>query len=248
MKKNLILIISVFVLFITSVYATPGELISSSITSCNGNTYGNHDEDKHWHTALKNSDGSYNANGDSLGINNPCIQEKITVTLSSCIDGDTAKFIIDEKIQSTRFLAIDTPESTNQQELWGKEASDFTCNILSNTKKIELEFDSNSDKYDKYNRLLAWIWVDNNLLQDQIIKEGLGEVAYLYNDYKYTTQLLDSQEIAKSNNIGIWGTYKDEPNYIFIVIVTILFLIYIKYFSNIKNKNTLIKKILKQIK
>ena len=38
------------------------------------------------------------------------------VKLSKCVDGDTAKFIINGKEYSTRFLAIDTPEVKQAKE------------------------------------------------------------------------------------------------------------------------------------
>lgn len=131
--------------------------------------------------------------------------EKITVTLASCIDGDTAKFITSKGTESTRFLAIDTPEYTKEVEDWGKEASEFTCNKLMNAKEIILEFDKNSDLYDKYDRLLAWIWVDDVLLQDELIKAGLGEVAYLYGEYSYTSLLKDHQAVAEAEKLNIWS-------------------------------------------
>ena len=105
-------------------------------------------------------------------------------------------------------LAIDTPESvhpTKGVEYYGKEASNYTCNLVTNAKKIELEYDKNSDKKDKYNRVLAWVWVDNTLLQDELIKNGYAEVAYLYGDYKYTNTLKDHQAVAEASKIGIWN-------------------------------------------
>ena len=135
-------------------------------------------------------------------------EEKVVVTFSKCVDGDTARFIMEDEEIKVRFLAIDTPESVSTKvevEAYGKEASDFTCDKITNASKIELEFDPNSDKLDKYDRYLAWIWVDDTLLQDLIISEGLAEVAYLYGDYKYTELLKDHEEIAKSKKIGIWS-------------------------------------------
>ena len=135
-------------------------------------------------------------------------EEKETVTFSSCVDGDTAKVKLKNEIVTVRMIAIDTPETkhpTIGAEPWGKEASNFTCSKLENAKKIEIEYDPNSDKTDKYDRILAWIWVDNELLQDQIIKEGYAEVAYLYDDYKYTALLQDHEAVAKANKKGLWS-------------------------------------------
>ena len=128
------------------------------------------------------------------------------VTLSKCVDGDTAKFIINNKEEIVRFLAVDTPETkhpTKGEEPYGKEASNYTCNRLKEGNKIELEYDDNSTKTDKYNRYLAWIFVDDNLLQAELVKNGLAEVAYLYGDYKYTDLLKDYEQTAIATKVGM---------------------------------------------
>lgn len=154
--------------------------------------------------------------------------EKELVTLSSCIDGDTARFIMNKKEIKIRFLAIDTPEITSNQK-YSYEAKEFTCDLLNNAHKIYLEFDGNSEKQDKYNRYLAWIWVDDKLLQEELVSNGLAKVAYLYDDYKYTNLLKNAQNKAKANNLNIW--YK-EPNKmitnetnIILIIVSIIIII-----------------------
>lgn len=143
-----------------------------------------------------------------LNLNIVNAEERISVKFSKCVDGDTAKVILNEEIITVRFLAIDTPESVHPtigEEPYGKEASNFTCEKLQNAEKIELEYDDNSSKTDKYNRHLAWVFVDNYLLQDLIIKEGLAEVTYLYGEYKYTSILQDHESVAKAQKIGIWN-------------------------------------------
>lgn len=185
-------------------------------------------------------------------------EEKINVSFSDCVDGDTAKFVMNEEIIKVRFLAIDTPESvhpTKEIEAFGKEASDFTCDKIKNAKKIQLEFDANSSKTDKYERYLAWVWVDDYLLQDLIISNGFGEVAYLYGDYKYTDLLKDHEEIAKSKKIGMWNenienSNKDKNNIVFycicILILIILFILSKKFRK--KTINKVKRKIKKELK
>ena len=137
------------------------------------------------------------------------------VTLSKCVDGDTAKFIINNKEETVRFLAVDTPETkhpTKGEEPYGKEASDYTCNRLKEVNKIELEYDDNSTKTDKYNRYLAWVFVDDNLLQAELVKNGLAEVAYLYGDYKYTDLLKDYEQTAIATKVGM-HSYTDTSSY-----------------------------------
>lgn len=158
-----------------------------------------------------------------VGFNICIAQERIKVQFDSCVDGDTANVILNNESIKIRFLAIDTPETKHPKkgvESYGKEASDFTCNKLKSADKIQIEYDDESDKTDKYDRHLVWVWVDDYLLQDEIIKEGLAEVAYLYGDYKYTGILKDHEEISRANKIGIWGDYVEpEKNYFMIGLI-----------------------------
>lgn len=134
--------------------------------------------------------------------------EQKEVRLSKCVDGDTAKFEIDGEVKRVRFLAIDTPESVHPKkkvEKYGKEASNYTCSKLTNAKKIILEYDDNSTKTDKYDRELAWVFVDDELLQKDLIKKGYAKVAYLYGKYKYTDILKEEEQRAKTKKLKIWA-------------------------------------------
>lgn len=128
------------------------------------------------------------------------------VQLQKCVDGDTAHLVIDGKEETVRFLAIDTPETVKPGtpvQPYGKEASEMTCGLLTEAKEIKLEYEE-SNKTDKYGRLLAWVWVDGELLQQKLISEGYAEVKYIYGDYKYTDQLIGIQEHAKVQKKGVW--------------------------------------------
>ena len=167
---------------------------------------------------------------------------KYLVDFVKCVDGDTATFSYNNEEIKVRFLAVDTPETKHPQkgtEPFGPEASEYTCSRLTEANKIELEFDLNSTITDKYSRHLSWIFVDDYLLQDLLIKEGLAEVAYLYGDYKYTSLLQDHEAVAKANKTGKWGDYvatassvtstndnpEEEPNYVLIAVVIAIILI-----------------------
>jgi len=142
-----------------------------------------------------------------IGIN--LVYANDTVNFSKCIDGDTLKVKKSKEEITVRMLAIDTPEldkNGNKGEYYANEASEFTCNKIKNAKKIELEYDINSDRTDKYDRVLAWVFVDGELLQDDLVKNGYAKVAYLYADYKYTSVLKESQELASAKEMGIWDS------------------------------------------
>ena len=141
---------------------------------------------------------------------------KFNVELDKCIDGDTARFFINGKSKTVRFLSINAPEIAHDdvlEEFYGNESSEYTCKLLSRATKIQLQYDSKSDKVDKYDRVLAWVYVDDTLLQKELVSKGYAEVKYVYDDYMYSKELKELENAAKEKKIGMWGNEdkKDLP-------------------------------------
>lgn len=130
--------------------------------------------------------------------------KKTKVKLSKCIDGDTISIIIDKEERKVRFLAVDAPE-IDLNEPYSNEAKEFTCNLLKDSKNIYLEYDKNSEKEDKYERILAWVWADDTLVQKELVKDGYARIAYLYGEYKYTSELNKYESLAKEYKLNIWS-------------------------------------------
>ena len=133
---------------------------------------------------------------------------KDTVTLSKCVDGDTARFILNKEEIKVRFIGIDTPESVKpntEVEPYGKEASNYTCKKLKNAKKIVLEYEEKKDKIDRYGRYLAYVFVDDKLLEELIVKNGYANLKYINSNYKYYDELIKAEEIAKKNKKNIYS-------------------------------------------
>ena len=138
---------------------------------------------------------------------------KFKVTLDKCVDGDTARFVIDGEVKTVRFLAINAPEIAHggsEAEAYGDEASKYTCDALNNAKSIKLQYDPKSDITDKYDRVLAWVFIDNELLQEKLIRNGLAQVKYVYDDYLYVSDLQALEIKAQEEKIGMWSDNVDE--------------------------------------
>lgn len=165
---------------------------------------------------------------------------KEEVAFSKCVDGDTFKVIINNSEKTVRMLAVDTPETVDPNEkveYYGKESSEYTCALLKTAEKIELEYDIKSDRTDKYNRILAWVFVDDYLLQDKLVINGYAEVAYIYDEYKYVDILREHETQAKLEKIGIWNEEKSNSNDIVIVIgIMLLGFIYTYVKKRLKKK------------
>lgn len=133
--------------------------------------------------------------------------DKVPVTLVRTIDGDTIKVIYDGQEHNVRYLLIDTPE-TNHPRLgkqpFGEEAKEKN-HALVNSGDLYLEFDV-GERLDKYGRLLAYVYVGDTLVQEQLLKEGLARVAYVYPpNTRHLDRFEKAEKIAKDKKIGIWS-------------------------------------------
>lgn len=118
------------------------------------------------------------------------IYDRITVNLTRVIDGDT----IDTDIGRIRLLGINTPEKKN---LGYEEAANFLKQYEG--KNIEVESRGN----DKYQRILAYIYLNNKLLNEEILRLGLANL-YVYDKDEHFQELNKAEEYARNNNLGIW--------------------------------------------
>ncbi|QDP39972.1 thermonuclease family protein [Radiobacillus deserti] len=71
-------------------------------------------------------------------------------------------------------------------------------------KTVQIEFDGPLRDY--YDRLLAYIWVDNQLFNEMLLREGLARYAYEFDPpYRYSDRLLDAEQGAKDEQKAIWS-------------------------------------------
>lgn len=133
---------------------------------------------------------------------------KTQVKLVKAVDGDTITVKFQGKEEKVRFLLVDTPE-TNHPRLgaqpFGAEAKAFTKKIVENASRLELEFDIGPNR-DKYSRLLAYVYADGVMVQEQLLKKGLARVAYIYPpNTRYVDKFNDLQRISRKQELGIWS-------------------------------------------
>jgi len=130
-------------------------------------------------------------------------------------DGDTVKL---ENGLWVRLLGIDTPEYYDSDKLlrdarrrkqdistikeMGALSKAFTREILKN-KRVRLEFDA--EKYDKYDRLLAYVFLqDGTFVNAKIIEYGYARVMIIPPNLKYADLFIRLQQEAKAAKRGLW--------------------------------------------
>ena len=148
---------------------------------------------------------------------------RIAATYVKTSDGDTARLIIDGENVRVRFLGINTPEVSGEnkiEEPYGKEALEYTKNKLENAKKIEIEYDDVADHEDRFGRKLAWIWVDDALIEIELLEAGLAKTYMLKDGYRYAAELKEAvKEYEKRlDDVAVTMTYIREERLVYITI------------------------------
>lgn len=132
----------------------------------------------------------------------------ITAKVVKSIDGDTIKVRFDGRDETVRLLLIDTPETHHPKlgvQPYGKEAAAFTKSFVEG-KSVQLEPAVNRGR-DKYGRLLAYVFVGNQSLEEELLKRGLARVAYVYPpNTKYLETYRQDEKDAKEKGLGVWHT------------------------------------------
>jgi len=130
-----------------------------------------------------------------------------THTVIKVVDGDTIDIDLNGKTQRVRLIGVNTPETVHPNktvECFGKEASDYTRSKLLD-KKVVIEVDDSQGMYDKYNRLLAYVYVDGKNFNLDLIVNGYA-YEYTYNiPYRYQKEFKEGQVFAEKHETGLWA-------------------------------------------
>jgi len=153
-------------------------------------------------------------------IESPQIEEnktketnKIFYSVVKVVDGDTLALNIDGQNQTLRLIGIDTPETVDPRkpvQCFGVEASNKAKEILTG-QKVRIEKDSTQGELDKYNRLLAYVFLEDGTNFNKMMIEQGYAYEYTYDlPYKYQKEFKLSEQTAREQGRGLWA--KDTCN------------------------------------
>ncbi len=137
---------------------------------------------------------------------------KQTVTdvypVTKVVDGDTLAVEMNGKSVKIRLIGLDTPETVDPRkpvQCFGKEASAKAKGLLTGMS-VRLEKDASQGEYDKYGRLLAYVYLpDGTRFNEYMIAEGYGH-EYTYNlPYKYQKEFKAAELQAREMKKGLWA-------------------------------------------
>jgi micrococcal nuclease len=119
------------------------------------------------------------------------------------IDGDT--LVVTGRVR-VRLIGVDTPETKHPHkpvEPLGPEATEFTRSLVED-RDVRLAFDR--ERRDRYGRVLAYVYVDGKLLNEEIIRAGFSRAETHYKfERAMALRFLQAEAEAREAGRGIWG-------------------------------------------
>ena len=112
------------------------------------------------------------------------------------VDGDTIEI---EGGVRVRYIGIDSPE---MEMCFAAEAKAENEKLV-NDKTVRLEKDISET--DKYNRLLRYVYIDNVMVNNLLVRQGFARAEPVKPDTRYAGQFLSAQDEAKANGRGLWS-------------------------------------------
>ena len=141
----------------------------------------------------------------------PPVEQKLvdgeTVLVRRVIDGDTVRLASGARV---RLIVLNTPEIHTP----GRQHSDQPADSLGlaatawlrqrvEGRQVQLTYDR--ERFDRYERVLAYLWLDESLVNEELIRHGFSraELRYPYRpDMKRRFQAAEAQ--ARSHRTGMW--------------------------------------------
>ncbi|MEW6027166.1 MAG: thermonuclease family protein [Planctomycetota bacterium] len=129
------------------------------------------------------------------------------------MDGDTVVIAVDKDEVKVRLIGIDTPETVDPRkpvQFYGKEATNFLANLLKG-EEVYLEYETDKLEYDKYGRLLVYLYraPDGLFVNLEIVRQGYGH-AYTKYPFRYMELFRAYEKRARENGKGLWASVPEQ--------------------------------------
>jgi micrococcal nuclease len=131
-------------------------------------------------------------------------------TIVRDVDGDTVLARAGRRTFYVRLLGIDTPETHRPGtpvECGGPEASARMSALVPPGTHVRLETDPTQDRVDRYGRLLAYVWLPDGRLAEDVELESGWATTYVYegNPVELFSRLAAAAKRARVAHRGVWA-------------------------------------------
>ena len=133
-------------------------------------------------------------------------QERVEV--KRVIDGDTIELSDGSRV---RYIGIDTPEITYEK---GKKDECFALQALEKNRSLvegkDIELSKDISETDKYGRLLRYVFVEGQLVQEELLEEGYADILTIPPDVRNAKSFRELRDFAREEKRGLWGVCEIE--------------------------------------
>jgi len=121
------------------------------------------------------------------------------------VDGDTLALANGARV---RLIGANTPETVKPNhpvEPFGPEAKEFTARFVARGgHSVRLQFDR--ERKDRYDRFLAYVFVGDEMLNEELIRAGLARAETQYRfSASMKTRFQRAEDEARAARRGIWS-------------------------------------------
>lgn len=134
----------------------------------------------------------------------------ISALVVDTIDGDTIDVRVGDRVERVRIIGADTPETKDPRkpvQCFGPEASAHTHARLFG-KRVTLEIDA--EPRDKYGRLLAYVYVDGERFDDELLRLGYARLLIIPPNNEHGRALARATLEAQRARRGLWGACRAD--------------------------------------
>jgi micrococcal nuclease len=120
------------------------------------------------------------------------------------VDGDTIYVKLADRVEKIRYIGMNTPEihhPTKGEVPGGREAAETNKRLVGG-KRVRLELDVRTR--DRYGRLLAYVWVDDVMVNAEMLRLGYAQVMTVPPNVRHQELFVKLQREARDAGRGLW--------------------------------------------
>ncbi len=127
-------------------------------------------------------------------------------TVVRVVDGDTITVRLGERVESVRYIGVNTPElaRNGREEQPGARQAHAANRRLVEGKRVRLELDVQSR--DRYGRLLAYVWIADTMINAELLRLGYAQVMTVPPNVRHRDHFRALERSARESRRGLWAT------------------------------------------
>ena len=145
------------------------------------------------------------ATGDAAAGGIPVPADAEPMTVASVHDGDTLNLRdATGRVETVRIIGVDTPEIYPEYECFGDEATAELERLAPVGSTLRVTTDD--DPFDDYDRLLLYLWNDDDVFVNlALVEGGFAEAIRVAPNDAYFDELRAAEDAAARAGLGMWS-------------------------------------------